>query len=159
MPRPCRSLLHGGEEVVAAARGRPRELAVLGSGWFAAGMHDSPFCVWGSGGPDFVDDGRQELAGMRFRNSARPPAEAASEPRTVVGRWLLAGLLNQVEERDRLRPMLNGGESGWNYDEPGMRQLQAGRRRPGTFRGFVPEVTEYEGACPAGWWELFGMDP
>jgi hypothetical protein len=56
---------------------------------------------------------------MRFANSAGPSAEAPPEPRTVVGRWLLAGLLNQVAERERLRPMLNGGESGWNYDEPG----------------------------------------
>jgi hypothetical protein len=67
----------------------------------------------------FVHSGRQELADMRFRNSVGPPAEAAPEPRTVVGRWLLAGLLNQRGERDRLLPMLNGGQSGWNYDEPG----------------------------------------
>jgi hypothetical protein len=60
----ARSFLRGVEEVAAAARGRPRELAVLESDWFAAGMHDSPFCVWESSGPEFrlTMEGRNRLA-------------------------------------------------------------------------------------------------
>lgn len=40
-------------------------------------------------------------------------------PRTYVGRWLRAGMLDQREERDRLVRTLNGGSAtGWNEDEP-----------------------------------------
>jgi hypothetical protein len=45
-------------------------------------------------------------------------AAANPRPRTCVGQWLRAGLLNQEELRDRLKLTLNGGEPGWNYDEP-----------------------------------------
>ena len=41
----------------------------------------------------------------------------------MVGQWLLAGLLNQVEEREKLGRMLNGGKSGWNYDEPAVVEI------------------------------------
>lgn len=50
-----------------------------------------------------------------------PPSGAESfpqEPRTVVGRWLLANLLHQQELQQKLSPMLNGGKAGWNNDEP-----------------------------------------
>ena len=49
---------------------------------------------------------------MRPRASKEP----SSEPRTIVGRWLLALLLNEDGERRRLQPLLNDGK---NYDEPG----------------------------------------
>lgn len=39
-------------------------------------------------------------------------------PRTYVGQWLLAGMLDQRAERQRLSRMLNNGKSGWNADEP-----------------------------------------
>ncbi len=40
-------------------------------------------------------------------------------PRTFVGRWLRASMLDQREERDRLVHTLNGGSAtGWNDDEP-----------------------------------------
>ncbi len=39
-------------------------------------------------------------------------------PRTYVGRWLLATMLFNSSERQRLSRLLNGGKSGWNYDEP-----------------------------------------
>lgn len=44
-------------------------------------------------------------------------------PRTCVGQWLRAALLQQRELRDRLRPKLNGGrQTGWNDDEPAVVQ-------------------------------------
>jgi hypothetical protein len=44
-------------------------------------------------------------------------------PRTYVGRWLRAGMLDQREERDRLVRALNGGSAtGWNDDEPAVVQ-------------------------------------
>src|SRR5260370_5574589 len=45
-------------------------------------------------------------------------SKAPMGPRTYVGQWLLATMLNQSSERQRLSRMLNGGKSGWNYDEP-----------------------------------------
>ena len=38
-------------------------------------------------------------------------------PRTCVGQWLRALLLNQQALRDRLKLTLNGGKPGWNHDE------------------------------------------
>ena len=46
------------------------------------------------------------------------PAQAGARPRTYVGQWLLAGMLDQRTERQRLGRMLNNGRSGWNHDEP-----------------------------------------
>jgi hypothetical protein len=46
------------------------------------------------------------------------PAQAGARPRTYVGQWLLAGMLDQRAERQRLGRMLNNGRSGWNPDEP-----------------------------------------
>jgi hypothetical protein len=44
-------------------------------------------------------------------------------PRTFVGRWLRAAMLDQREERDRLVRTLNGGKAtGWNDDEPAVVQ-------------------------------------
>jgi hypothetical protein len=47
-------------------------------------------------------------------------SKRASDPRpgSCVGLWLRALLLDQRELRDQLRVTLNGGEAGWNYDEP-----------------------------------------
>ncbi|MBO0822460.1 MAG: hypothetical protein J2P27_01220 [Actinobacteria bacterium] len=43
-------------------------------------------------------------------------------PRTVVGLWFRAVNLGTTEERDRLSRLLNGGEPGWNDDEPAVVQ-------------------------------------
>jgi hypothetical protein len=43
---------------------------------------------------------------------------SSGKPRTYVGRFLRAALLDQREERSRLERRLNGGKSGWNDDEP-----------------------------------------
>jgi hypothetical protein len=40
------------------------------------------------------------------------------QPRTLVGQWLLAGILDQRDLRDRLGKALNRGQRGWNNDEP-----------------------------------------
>lgn len=41
------------------------------------------------------------------------------QPRTHVGRWLMAGLLNQPAERERLAlKLFNGVKGSWNFDEP-----------------------------------------
>jgi hypothetical protein len=47
-----------------------------------------------------------------------PKRAAGPRPRTCVGLWLRAALLDQRELRDQLRATLNGGKAGWNYDEP-----------------------------------------
>lgn len=47
-------------------------------------------------------------------------------PRTFVGRWLRAAMLDQREERDRLVRTLNGGSAtGWNDDEPAVVEAAA----------------------------------
>jgi hypothetical protein len=46
-------------------------------------------------------------------------SRAAALPRTYIGRWMLASMLDQRELRDRLTATLNGGSRvGWNDDEP-----------------------------------------
>lgn len=40
----------------------------------------------------------------------------------MVGLWFRAMSLGMTEERDRLSRLLNGGEQGWNDDEPGVLQ-------------------------------------
>src|SRR5215472_878728 len=44
------------------------------------------------------------------------------QPRTTVGRWLLALLLKDDQERIRLASQLNGGKKGWNKDEAAVMQ-------------------------------------
>lgn len=44
--------------------------------------------------------------------------KATPLPRTLVGQWLLAAVLEQRDLRDRLVKSLNGGQGGWNNDEP-----------------------------------------
>lgn len=40
-------------------------------------------------------------------------------PRTIVGAWLLAGILGDDDERSQMGARLNGGESKWvKFDEP-----------------------------------------
>jgi hypothetical protein len=47
-------------------------------------------------------------------------------PRTYVGRWLRAAVLDRQEERDRLVRSLNGGNAaGWNDDEPAVVEAAA----------------------------------
>jgi hypothetical protein len=47
-------------------------------------------------------------------------------PRTFVGRWLRAAMLDRPDERDRLVPTLNRGSvTGWNDDEPAVVQAAA----------------------------------
>jgi hypothetical protein len=54
----------------------------------------------------------------RMRFGPRPTAR----PRTVVGLWLRAMLMRDVEVRRQLTRELNGGKKGWNYDEPAVVQ-------------------------------------
>lgn len=42
------------------------------------------------------------------------------KPRTVVGLWLRAMLMNEVEVRRELARNLNNGQRGWNDDEAGL---------------------------------------
>jgi len=57
---------------------------------------------------------------------AQPEAPSRSVSRggqrTYIGQWLRAVLLRQTELRDRLHPKLNGGDKGWNDDEPAVVQ-------------------------------------
>jgi hypothetical protein len=44
-----------------------------------------------------------------------------NEPRTIVGKWLVAVILGERDLRDRLQQQLNGGvRRPWKFDEPGM---------------------------------------
>jgi hypothetical protein len=72
-------------------------------------------------------------------------AEGPMEPRTHVGRWLLATLLNQQAERQRLSRMLNNGERCWNYDEPGVMEVacQLAVRRLFSESIDVREITKF----------------
>jgi hypothetical protein len=47
-----------------------------------------------------------------------PHPGSSALPRTFVGRWLRASMLGQRELRDQLVKTLNGGNRGWNDDEP-----------------------------------------
>ncbi len=47
-----------------------------------------------------------------------PTRKQAPQPKTVAGQWLLAGILVKRDLRDQLAKSLNGGERGWNDDEP-----------------------------------------
>lgn len=49
----------------------------------------------------------------------------AALPRTFVGRWLRAAMLDQRDERDRLVATLNRGVAGWNDDEPAVVEAAA----------------------------------
>jgi hypothetical protein len=51
-----------------------------------------------------------------FSESAQSRSSAL--PRTYVGRWLRAAMLDQRELRDSLTVTLNSGRPGWNDDEP-----------------------------------------
>jgi hypothetical protein len=51
---------------------------------------------------------------------------ASARPRTFVGRWLRAAMLDRRDERDRLVGTLNrGSATGWNDDEPAVVQAAA----------------------------------
>ncbi len=57
--------------------------------------------------------------------SSRHPGSSAP-PRTFVGRWLRAAMLDRPDERDRLVATLNwGSATGWNDDEPAVVQATA----------------------------------
>jgi hypothetical protein len=43
---------------------------------------------------------------------------ASRQPKTYIGLFIQATLLNQPEERRRLIKQLNNGQPGWNRDEP-----------------------------------------
>lgn len=45
-------------------------------------------------------------------------SEHRAKPRTYVGQWLRAAFLRQRDLRKELQATLNGGEPGWNDDEP-----------------------------------------
>jgi hypothetical protein len=45
-------------------------------------------------------------------------ANATPQPKTLVGQWLLACMLDRRDLRDQLGKSLNGGQGGWNNDEP-----------------------------------------
>jgi hypothetical protein len=48
----------------------------------------------------------------------RPDKKGPPRPKTLVGQWLLAAILDQRDLRDPLAKSLNRGEPGWNHDEP-----------------------------------------
>ena len=53
-------------------------------------------------------------------------SRSAALPRTYVGRWLRAAMLDRQDERDRLVRTLNGGSAtGWNDDEPAVVEAAA----------------------------------
>lgn len=75
-----------------------------------------------------------------------------------MGQWLRAVLLGQTELRDRLRPRLNGGDKGWNDDEPAVAEaaceLAVGRFFGSSYdvravTAFVAELREATGNDPA----------
>jgi hypothetical protein len=49
---------------------------------------------------------------------ATPGSEVSGGPRTYVGLWLRALLRGESDDYRRLTHKLNGGEKGWNDDEP-----------------------------------------
>lgn len=51
---------------------------------------------------------------MRFRSQQQSPPK----PRTLIGQWLRASVVEDLETRRRLGRKLNGGADGWNDDEP-----------------------------------------
>jgi hypothetical protein len=55
-----------------------------------------------------------DMPRLRFGASARPEGKI----RTVAGLWLRALLAWDTEARRALAGRLNGGQQGWNYDEP-----------------------------------------
>jgi hypothetical protein len=46
-----------------------------------------------------------------------PGIKEPVQPRTYVGQWLLALILNRQAEQKRLSRVLNNGNKGWNSDE------------------------------------------
>jgi hypothetical protein len=75
--------------------------------------------------------GRGEMARKRLSSKRSRPAR----PRTHVGLWLRAVLLNGTPEIERLAGQLNGGKPGWNPDEPAVLEAaceQAMRQMFGT---------------------------
>jgi hypothetical protein len=55
----------------------------------------------------------------------RRKVKPTRQPQTVVGQWLLATTLVQRELRDQLVESLNGGQAGWNDDEPAVVEATA----------------------------------
>jgi hypothetical protein len=55
---------------------------------------------------------------MEGAKVAEPGPPQGAGPRTHIGRWLRAVVLDGVPEMERLSRHLNGGRPGWNPDEP-----------------------------------------
>jgi len=66
-----------------------------------------------------IGNGKGDLLQMKIRSRSKSPVE----PRTCVGKWMLAGLLDRQEERRRFTKMLNNGKTGWNRDEPAVVEI------------------------------------
>jgi len=66
---------------------------------------------------------------------------ASDLPRTNVGRWLRATMLDQRELRDKLAKTLNGRAQRWNYGEPAVVQAASELLARGCF-GPVPNDEE-----------------
>lgn len=78
---------------------------------------------------------------MRIHSRAQVPVR----PRTWAGQWLLAAILVQEAERQRLSRRLNKGKVGWNYDEPAVVEIacQLAVRRFFSESADVREITEF----------------
>jgi hypothetical protein len=73
-------------------------------------------------------------------------AGSSALPRTLVGRWLRAAMLDQPEERDRLVRTLNGwSATGWNDDEPAVVQVAFELMLPRYYASSDQESGELEG--------------
>jgi hypothetical protein len=87
-----------------------------------------------------------ELEGTSVVVRIRSGARNVGQPRTNVGRWLMAGLLNQPTERKRLAlKLFNGDDGSWNYDEPAVVIIVAERAIPRLFPAPVDvrEITSF----------------
>ncbi len=57
---------------------------------------------------------------MRYKRLRANPAEV--RPRTTIGFFLRANALDDQKTRDRFSSQLNGGQKGWNQDQPAVVQ-------------------------------------
>jgi hypothetical protein len=100
-----------------------------------------------------IDNRVSEITGSgRFESELAMLDEAVAatvglRPKTVVGLWFRAMSLGMTKERDRLSRLLNGGEPGWNADEPGV--LQAASELAAR-RYFGPKASADQIAATAG---------
>jgi hypothetical protein len=56
---------------------------------------------------------------MKIRSRSKIPVG----PRTCIGQWMQAVMLDRQEERRRLAKMTNNGKPGWNRDEPAVVEI------------------------------------